>query len=196
MRKSFIPVLLSLAVIGGVPSLLSACNTATGAEEDISATTHAISGGTTEKNKAEMAQAQPSQPVPPAAQSAKDARVEAHIKRLHDQLKITSAEEPQWGGVAQAMRDNARQMQDAIAQRRDARGMTAVDDLKAYQAIADTHAQGLEKLLPAFQTLYDSMSDEQKKTADAIFSKDRHHHKSMHKAADAAAPPERSGSTR
>jgi len=37
----------------------------------------------------------------------------------------------------------------------------------------------LEKLIPAFQTLYDSMSDSQKKTADVIFSqgRDRHHHK-------------------
>jgi len=192
MRKTFIPVLLSLVVIGGAPSLLSACNTAAGAGEDISATTHALSGGSTDKNKTEVAQAQQSQPSS-AAMSEKDARVEARIKSLHDRLKITSAEEPQWSGVAQAMRDNAREMQGAIEQRREARSMTAIDDLKAYQKIADTHAEGLEKLIPAFQTLYDSMSDEQKKTADAIFSKDHHGKKSMHKTA--AAGSERSGSS-
>jgi predicted small secreted protein len=184
MRKTFIPVLLSLAVIGGAPSLLSACNTAAGAGEDVSATAHAIPGGT-DKNKTEMAQAQQSPPLPPAAPSAKDIRVEARIKSLHDRLKITSAEEPQWSGVAQAMRDNARQMQGAIEQRREARNMTAVDDLKAYQLMADTHAQGLEKLIPAFEALYDSMSDVQKKKADAIFGESRRHKKSMHHVADA-----------
>jgi predicted small secreted protein len=184
MRKTFIPVLLSLVVIGGAPSLLSACNTAAGAGEDISATAHAITGGT-DKNKTELAHAQQPQPLPPAAASAKDTRVEARIKSLHDRLKITSAEEPQWSGVAQAMRDNARQMQGAIEQRREARNMTAVDDLKAYQTMADTHAQGLKKLIPAFQALYDSMSDDQKKKADAIFGESRRHKKSTHHVADA-----------
>ena len=101
-------------------------------------------------------------------------RAEAHIKSLHDRLRITSAQEPQWTTVAQVMRDNARQMEAAIEQRRQAHGLSAVDDLKAYQAIADAHAQGLQKLVPAFQALYDTMSDEQKKNADAIFGQTRH----------------------
>jgi hypothetical protein len=41
--------------------------------------------------------------------------------------------------------------------------------------MADTHAQGLEKLIPAFEALYDSMSDVQKKKADAIFGESRRH---------------------
>src|SRR5689334_20848720 len=48
-------------------------------------------------------------------------RVEARIKQLHDQLKITAAQEPQWNAVAQAMRDDAQAMQSAIAQRRQTR---------------------------------------------------------------------------
>jgi predicted small secreted protein len=181
MRKKFVTMLLSLSVIGGAPFLLSACNTATGAGEDIHAAVQAISGGTT---KPETAQAQQSQPLPPTA-FVRDARVEARIKSLHQRLKITSAEEPQWSRVAQAMRDNAQQMQAAIEQRRQARSLTAIDDLKAYQTIADVHAQGLETLIPAFQALYDSMSDDQKKLADAIFSKSHRHQKSTHKTADA-----------
>jgi hypothetical protein len=102
-------------------------------------------------------------------------RAEAHIKSLHDKLKITPAQEPQWGAVAQAMRDSAQKMEVAIQQRQEAATLTAIDDLKAYQAIADAHSQGLQELIPAFQALYASMSDEQKKNADTIFSQSREH---------------------
>jgi protein CpxP len=180
MRKKFMTVLLSLSVIGGAPILLSACNTAAGVKEDVADAAHAVSGGT-ERSTADV-QAPPSQPT---ATYARDARVEARIKSLHHQLRITSAQEPQWSAVAQAMRDNAHDMQQAIAQRQEAREMTAVDDLKAFEMIADAHSQGLEKLIPAFQALYDTMSDDQKRNADTIFSKSHHERKAMRKTADA-----------
>jgi protein CpxP len=102
-------------------------------------------------------------------------RAEAHIKNLHDKLQITSAQEPQWGAVAQAMRDSAQKMQTAIQQRQEAKTLTAIDDLKAYQAIADAHSQGLQELIPAFQALYVTMSDDQKKNADTYFGQSRRH---------------------
>ena len=37
--------------------------------------------------------------------------------------------------------------------------MSAVDDLKSYGQVADVHADGIRRLTPAFQMLYDSMSD-------------------------------------
>jgi len=49
-----------------------------------------------------------------------------------------------------------------------------VDDLQSYAAIADAHADGLKKLIPAFQALYTAMSDDQKKTADMLFRHVRH----------------------
>ncbi len=100
-------------------------------------------------------------------------RVEDRIKSLHDQLMITAAQEPQWNAVAQAMREGSQSMQAAIQQRIQARGASAVEELKAYQAIADAHAQEVQKLIPPFQTLYDAMSDDQKKTADALFARSR-----------------------
>jgi hypothetical protein len=122
----------------------------------------------------QAAQEKASPTAQPAKRSMAD-RAEARIKSLHDRLKITAAQEPQWSAVAQAMRDDAQAMQKAIEQRQQARSLTAVDDLKAYQAIADAHSQGLQKLIPAFQALYDGMSDEQKKNADTIFSQSRRH---------------------
>jgi hypothetical protein len=108
-------------------------------------------------------------------------RIEDRIKSLHDQLKITSAQEPQWGAVAQAMRDGAQSMDAAIQQRIKSRGSNAVDELKAYQGIIDAHAQEVQKLIAPFQALYDTMSDDQKKTADALFARSRAQRRERHK---------------
>ncbi len=116
-------------------------------------------------------------PAPPNAPPPVPAdRVEARIKSLHDQLKITPAQESQWAAVAQAMRDSAKQMQTLVQQRmKNANTMTAVDDLHSYQAIAQAHLDGLNKLVPVFETLYASMSDAQKKNADSVFKRRPRH---------------------
>jgi glycerophosphoryl diester phosphodiesterase len=99
------------------------------------------------------------------------ARVEARITALHSQLKITPDQESKWSTVADAMRDNASSLDELAQQRASMRTkMNAVDDLKSYEAIADAHADGLKKLVPAFSSLYGSMSDAQKKNADQVFA--------------------------
>src|SRR5208282_4601248 len=114
--------------------------------------------------------APPNAPPPSMIKPAPANRVESHIKSLHDQLKITPAQESQWAAVAQAMRDSSNQMQTLVQQRaQNSKTMTAVDDLHSYQAIARAHLEGLNKLVPAFETLYASMSDAQKKNADGVF---------------------------
>ena len=101
----------------------------------------------------------------------RDDAVEKHIDQLHDSLKITPAQEAQWNEVAATMRDNAKAMDRAIDKRiAGAATATAVDDLKAYEDIAQTHANGVAKLATAFSGLYSTMSDDQKKAADAAFS--------------------------
>jgi len=97
-------------------------------------------------------------------------RVEARITDMHAKLKITQAQEDQWAKVAQVMRDNEKAMEPLIkARAENAMTMTAVDDLKSYGEITDAHADGIKKFTPVFATLYDSMSDAQKKQADAMF---------------------------
>jgi hypothetical protein len=97
-------------------------------------------------------------------------RVELRIRDMHAKLKITADQESQWGQVASVMRDDAKKM-DALTQTRfeHARDMTAIDDLKSYGEIATAHADGVNKLTPVFTTLYNTMSDAQKKEADALF---------------------------
>jgi hypothetical protein len=120
-------------------------------------------------------------PTPPAAQSAKPkrtrvGRVEAHIKALHDQMMITAAQEAQWTPVAQVMRDNAKSMSALVRDRaKKLKTMTAVDDLHSYEALAEAHAAGVKNLIPPFEALYATMSDAQKKNADAVFGRRPRH---------------------
>jgi len=98
-------------------------------------------------------------------------RVEARIKELRTKLKITANEEDQWNAVVQVMRDNARAMDDLIqARKANTSTMTALDDVKAYSEIADARAEGVKKFVAAFEPLYTSMSDAQKKVADQLFN--------------------------
>jgi len=99
-------------------------------------------------------------------------RTEARIKELHSKLKITEAQEEQWNKVTQVMRENAVAMEPLIKAREEKEtAMNAVDNLKSYSKIADEHAAGLQKFISAFEPLYASMSDDQKKNADNIFTK-------------------------
>jgi hypothetical protein len=105
----------------------------------------------------------------------RDGAVEKHIKELHVTLKITAAEESLWSEVAKTMRENAKDLDRAI-DKRDANvgSATAIDDLNSYADIAQAHANGVKKLASAFSALYSTMSDDQKKDADEVFSHRNH----------------------
>ena len=82
--------------------------------------------------------AAPQAPASNAATKPKRETVEQRITKLHKALKITPDEEPKWSAVAQAMRDNAANMEKLVAAKRTTppQNMTAVDDLKMYQEFA------------------------------------------------------------
>jgi hypothetical protein len=136
--------------------------------------------GAADKPMGEMIVAQAAAPAPvkPAksaattttAKGSHSERVESRISEMHTKLKITQAQEGEWNNVAQVMRDNAKAL-DTLTQARisNANTMTAIADLKSYSEITDAHAEGLKKFVAAFQPLYDSMSDAQKKEADTLF---------------------------
>jgi protein CpxP len=97
-------------------------------------------------------------------------RVEQHITELHAQLHITPAQQPQWDAFAQVMRDNAKNMSQALQQRgANFATMNAVQDMQSYAQLAQQHAQDTQQLATAFETLYGSLSDDQKKNADMVF---------------------------
>ena len=123
-----------------------------------------------------------------ADKDAHEDHTEMRIKHMREKLKITTAQNDQWAKVEQAMREDAKTM-DVLTQARvdHAKEMTAIDDLKSYGEIADAHAAGIKKLTPLFATLYESMSDAQKKEADTLFRHGYHQHgghKQSHKKLD------------
>jgi hypothetical protein len=103
------------------------------------------------------------QKAPAAAREKKSPvdRVEARIADLHSRLKITDA---------QVLRDNAKAMTVALDQRAAAaKTASAVDDMRSYLAVTQAHADGMAKLEPAFENLYNAMSPDQQKNADVVF---------------------------
>jgi hypothetical protein len=56
-----------------------------------------------------------------------------------------------------------------LQERAKATDTSAVASLKWYERLTDTHAEALKKFIPAFETLYASLSDTQKKEADTMF---------------------------
>jgi hypothetical protein len=104
-------------------------------------------------------------PGPPIIKS-----VEARIQDLHQKLHITPAQQTQWDNLAQEMRGNAKAMVALEQQRKeDTKTMNAVDVVKSYESVIEAHEAGMKKFIPAFEALYASMSDAQKKTADSLF---------------------------
>ncbi|MCO8626694.1 Spy/CpxP family protein refolding chaperone [Burkholderia multivorans] len=104
-----------------------------------------------------------------------EARIEQRIKYLHDQLKITPAQESQWKTFADTMRDNGDTMGRLYRARMESRNVSAVDDMKQYAELAQANADGAKKLADAFAPLYESFPAEQKALADTTFRSWPHH---------------------
>jgi periplasmic protein CpxP/Spy len=109
---------------------------------------------------------------------------ERRVADLHTRLHITAAEQTQWDQFAQMMLDNAKDLDQAYQQR--AAGfdkLNAVENMQSYAQIEQTRAQDLQKLVPAFQALYASLSDQQKQDADQLFRNQAAHAAQRHAAA-------------
>ena len=116
--------------------------------------------------------AQPANPPasPPASEATAVERVDQRAAQMRRRLQITPDQEPAWRAFAQVMHDNAASADQAYRQHA-ARiaSMSAVENLRLFAQIEQTRAQGLQAMLTSFESLYGVLSDEQKKTADAIF---------------------------
>lgn len=70
------------------------------------------------------------------------------------------------------MRENAKEM-DALTKdmAENTKDMNAVERMKFHSQITEAHLNQQKKLIPVFEALYASMSDEQKKKTDTLFQK-------------------------
>jgi hypothetical protein len=143
----------------GAPSGTASGTTSSGAASTAPATTHH-----TTMHHATHAQRRRS------AGETMQQMAEQRIADLHKSLHITTAQQSQWDQFAQVMRDNAKDLDQAYQQRAATFDkMNAVDNMQSYAQIEQTRAQDMQKLVPAFQTLYNALSDQQKQEADALF---------------------------
>ena len=111
-------------------------------------------------------------PATPAVDSGRPSldRVERHIADLRRRLAITPAQQPQWDAFASVMRQNAQRMQASYAERAaKMANLSAPDDMRSYAELARGHADDVQRLVPAFDALYATMTPEQKATADKTF---------------------------
>ena len=109
----------------------------------------------------------PAQPMP--VQGTPAEWVEARTEELHNTLAITRAQEPQFKAFADVMRANAETMRALFAQRAQDTDTTALGRLRWYAQLATAHAEAMQKLVAAFEPLYRSLSETQKKAADMAF---------------------------
>ena len=107
--------------------------------------------------------------VPPQPPGGPAERVETRISDFHEKLRIAPAQEPQFKAYADVMRSNAQAMQALLQQEVQDAEATAVNLLRSYEQLTATHAEAMSKLVPIFETLYISLSDQQKQVADKIF---------------------------
>src|SRR6185312_13537909 len=106
---------------------------------------------------------------PPSVASATSSKPETVEQRIAE-LKTAPDQDAKWSKVADAMRDNAAQMGELVKKTQtNMTNMTAIDNLRAYRDFTRAHLEGLKKVVDAFDTLYDSMPDAQKKNADQVF---------------------------
>jgi len=111
-----------------------------------------------------------------AVDNAQPNRVAAQIKELHNKLQIAPAQEKQWEEVADAMEGTAKEVRTKLTERAEkvkTSSLTAVDELHAYQDLQQVQYDGVKRLVGPFETLYASMSPEQKKNADEVFEEPR-----------------------
>ncbi len=98
------------------------------------------------------------------------AQVERRIAGLQSRLKITPEQQPQWEAFANVMRENAAHVETLQHERADkVTTMNASEDMRSYADVARAHADDLQHLAAAFDTLYAAMTPEQKTAADRTF---------------------------
>jgi hypothetical protein len=144
---------------------------------------------------APMVMAEDAQPTPPPPSTmpmgpgakhmgtktmSPEQRVDMHIARLHEQLKITAEQETAWKPVADVMRDNAKTLHDLhMAKLANVDSQTALDDLKSYRELAEAHYNCAKKLEDVFGTFYASLPADQQKLADTVFRQHKHNFRHM-----------------
>lgn len=112
------------------------------------------------------------------AEQAKPGRfIEGRLAFLRAELKLTPEQQPLFDKLADEMRASAKAMAEKFEARRQQANatapaaLTALDRLERRQAMMKEAMAAQERYLAAFRPFYQSLSAEQKATADVLFAK-------------------------
>jgi periplasmic protein CpxP/Spy len=98
-------------------------------------------------------------------------RVAGKIAYLKAELKITPAQESLWAPVAQAMRDNAQALDQAILRaRQEKKPLDAVQRISLREDFAKTRSENEARFLASFKPLYAALSPAQQQVANEMFA--------------------------
>lgn len=111
----------------------------------------------------------PPEPAPVAAARPAMPPVAQRLADLHRQLRILPEQEQRWGAFATTLRENAQNMEYLIEQQRARASLGAIAQLQSWTELTTVQAQDMQRLLPAFEQLYNSMPEAQRKLADQVF---------------------------
>jgi hypothetical protein len=101
--------------------------------------------------------------------------IEGRLAFLKTELKLSAQQQPLFDKLADEMRASTKAMQERHAQRQQASAQTpaplsALEKLERRSTAMKEMAAAQDRYLAAFRPLYQSLSDEQKKTADLLFA--------------------------
>jgi hypothetical protein len=103
---------------------------------------------------------------PPPQQPQQPPSVDQVIAQLRYQVRPTAAQMPAFNNFASVMRENQREAQ---GMRPPSQNADAVQMLSAQVRFAQAEAAGLQRLLPALQSLYAQLTPVQRRAADYFF---------------------------
>ncbi|ATQ73852.1 hypothetical protein CR152_04465 [Massilia violaceinigra] len=107
------------------------------------------------------------------------AHMAARQARLHDQLKLTAAQEPAWAAFIAASKPGQR---PARGERGQWASLTAPERMEKQLEMAKQHVAAMETRLAALNTFYSTLTPEQKKVFDEQSMRRGHHGKHKRQA--------------
>lgn len=99
-------------------------------------------------------------------------RIDAHLAYARAALHITDAQAPQWNAFAEAAREAAQGLRQALAPTVQAAGqpLSAPEQLERHAGLLSAQLEATRAMVRAAKPLYDALSDEQKRTANELMT--------------------------